>query len=92
MTGVQTCGLPISNEERGALATALGATTVVTPDLVAQHVLERTHGLGADIVYECAGRPDAVQSAVDLARLDGVFAALTDGAPGLVKVLVDPNA
>ena len=146
------------NEERGALATALGATTVVTPDLAAQHVLERTNGLGADIVYECAGRPDAVQSAVDFARrggrvcligvidgdapvnplvwlvkeisvvaslaytheefemvmdmvvdgrvqlqamhsttvgldqLDGVFAALTDGAPGLVKVLVDPNA
>ena len=29
---------------------------------------------------------------VRLDQLDGVFAALTDGAPGLVKVLVDPNA
>ena len=32
---------------------------------------ELTHGLGADIVYECVGRPFAVQSAVDLARRGG---------------------
>jgi threonine dehydrogenase-like Zn-dependent dehydrogenase len=34
-------------------------------------VKELTHGLGADIVYECVGRPFAVQSAVDLARRGG---------------------
>jgi (R,R)-butanediol dehydrogenase/meso-butanediol dehydrogenase/diacetyl reductase len=34
-------------------------------------VLDRTHGLGADVVYECVGRPETVQSAVDLARRGG---------------------
>ena len=34
-------------------------------------IKELTHGLGADIVYECVGRPFAVQSAVDMARRGG---------------------
>ena len=57
---------------RRALAAELGAHDVVEPGPLAQQmILERTHGLGADIVYECVGRPFAVQSAVDLARRGG---------------------
>ncbi len=60
------------NAERGALAAALGATDVVAPGApAAELIAERTSGLGADIVYECVGRPAAVQSAVDLARRGG---------------------
>jgi (R,R)-butanediol dehydrogenase / meso-butanediol dehydrogenase / diacetyl reductase len=60
------------NEGRRELALALGAHDALAPGaestaLVQQH----THGLGADIVYECVGRPFAVQAAVDLARRGG---------------------
>jgi (R,R)-butanediol dehydrogenase/meso-butanediol dehydrogenase/diacetyl reductase len=62
------------NEQRRALATELGAHVVVGPDAEANEVIrEHTHGLGADIVYECVGRPFAVQAAVDLARRGGAM-------------------
>ena len=60
------------NEQRRALALELGAHLAVAPGEEAdQAIRERTHGLGADIVYECVGRPFAVQSAVDLAPSRG---------------------
>ena len=60
------------NERRRALAAELGAHDVVAPGPAAdQLVTERTQGLGADVVYECVGRPAAIQSAVDLARRGG---------------------
>jgi (R,R)-butanediol dehydrogenase/meso-butanediol dehydrogenase/diacetyl reductase len=58
---------------RGRLAEELGADAVVAPSDAAAFVLERTHGLGADVVYECVGRPETVQSAVDLARRGGTM-------------------
>lgn len=62
------------NEQRRALALELGAHVAVGPGEEAdQAIRERTHGLGADIVYECVGRPFAVQSAVDLARRGGAM-------------------
>ena len=62
------------NEQRRALALDLGAHVAVSPGAEAdQAIRERTHGLGADIVYECVGRPFAVQSAVDLARRGGAM-------------------
>jgi (R,R)-butanediol dehydrogenase / meso-butanediol dehydrogenase / diacetyl reductase len=58
--------------QRRALATTLGAHHALAPGGDADAVIaELTHGLGADIVYECVGRPFAVQSAVDLARRGG---------------------
>jgi (R,R)-butanediol dehydrogenase/meso-butanediol dehydrogenase/diacetyl reductase len=58
--------------ERRALALTLGAHAAAAPGDEANDLLrELTHGLGADIVYECVGRPFAVQSAVDLARRGG---------------------
>lgn len=60
------------SEQRRATALALGAHHAVEPGARAQQLIqERTHGLGADIVYECVGRPFAVQAAVDLARRGG---------------------
>jgi (R,R)-butanediol dehydrogenase/meso-butanediol dehydrogenase/diacetyl reductase len=60
------------NERRRSLARELGAHHVVEPGAPADEMVkELTHGLGADIVYECVGRPFAVQSAVDLARRGG---------------------
>jgi len=60
------------NEGRRALARELGAHLVVEPGAEADAtVKEITNGLGADVVYECVGRPFAVQSAVDLARRGG---------------------
>ena len=60
------------NERRRALARDLGAHHCVAPGTEADALVkELTHGLGADIVYECVGRPFAVQSAVDLARRGG---------------------
>ena len=59
------------NASRAALAASLGATVTATPAEADALVKERTHGLGADIVYECVGRPDTIQSAVDLARRGG---------------------
>jgi (R,R)-butanediol dehydrogenase/meso-butanediol dehydrogenase/diacetyl reductase len=70
------------NEGRRALAAALGAHDVVEPgEAATQLVLERTHGLGADVVYECVGRASAIQAAVDLARRGGSMCliGLADG-------------
>ena len=62
------------NEERRELARRLGAHDAVAPGEEATSVIQaHTHGLGADIVYECVGRPFAVQSAVDHARRGGAM-------------------
>ncbi len=60
------------NEQRRELALALGAHDVTEPgDAAAAVIDEHTHGLGADVVYECVGRPWAIQTAVDHARRGG---------------------
>lgn len=60
------------SEHRRALATSLGADEVVAPGAEAESVVkESSGGLGADMVYECVGRPETVQSAVDLVRRGG---------------------
>ncbi len=62
------------NSQRRDLALALGAHHAVEPGAGTNHLIkELTHGLGADIVYECVGRPFAVQTAVDLARRGGAM-------------------
>lgn len=59
------------NESRRALASELGATHAVAPDDAGALIGELTHGLGADTVYECVGRPETIQGAVDHARRGG---------------------
>jgi (R,R)-butanediol dehydrogenase/meso-butanediol dehydrogenase/diacetyl reductase len=56
---------------RARLARELGATTTCLPSEIAEVVAEGTGGLGADAVVECAGRPETIQSAVDLVRRGG---------------------
>ena len=68
--------------ERRTLALDLGAHHAVAPGDEANDLIrELTNGSGADIVYECVGRPFAVQSAVDLARRGGsmCLVGLADG-------------
>jgi (R,R)-butanediol dehydrogenase/meso-butanediol dehydrogenase/diacetyl reductase len=59
------------NAARRELALALGATYATHPDDAATLVAELSHGLGADVVYECVGRTDTVQQAVGRARRGG---------------------
>ena len=61
------------NDDRRALAAELGATVTATPDTIKAVLKERTGGLGADVVYECVGRPNTIQSAVELARRGGAM-------------------
>lgn len=70
------------NAARRALAGSLGAHHVVAPGEAALDLVrEQTHGLGADVVYECVGREAAIQAAVDLARRGGevCLIGLADG-------------
>jgi (R,R)-butanediol dehydrogenase/meso-butanediol dehydrogenase/diacetyl reductase len=74
---------------RRQLAVELGATVGVAPgEEATELVYERTAGLGADVVYECVGRPETVQAAVDLARRGGSMSLI-----GLAseQVLIDPR-
>jgi (R,R)-butanediol dehydrogenase / meso-butanediol dehydrogenase / diacetyl reductase len=62
---------------RRRLATELGAINAVAPDEAAEYVQDHTHGIGADVVIECAGVPRLLQTAVDLARSGGVVQLLS---------------
>ncbi|MEE2768942.1 MAG: zinc-binding dehydrogenase [Actinomycetota bacterium] len=69
------------NERRQNLARELGANVTVTPAEAEAVTQDRTTGLGADVVYECVGRPETVQDAVDLVRRGGsvCLIGLSDG-------------
>lgn len=68
------------NPARAQLALDLGATEVVAPgDAATETIRERTKGLGADAVYECAGVARLIQTAVDFARPGG--AVMLVGVP-----------
>ncbi|MGY1616135.1 zinc-binding dehydrogenase [Geodermatophilus sp. SYSU D00691] len=67
---------------RRALAVELGATAALSPEEAADAVAERTRGLGADVVLECAGVPGLLQTAADLAR--------SGGTVGLLSFLAQP--
>ncbi|MEM7321805.1 MAG: zinc-binding dehydrogenase [Actinomycetota bacterium] len=64
------------NDTRRAGAARLGATVTTTPDEAAALILDLSGGLGADVVYECVGRAQAIQSAVALARRGGVVSMI----------------
>lgn len=61
------------NQDRRRLAERLGANQTVHPDEAREVVMDATRGLGADVVYECAGIPATVQTAVDLTRWGGTM-------------------
>ncbi|MEM7340320.1 MAG: zinc-binding dehydrogenase [Actinomycetota bacterium] len=66
------------------LACDLGADAAVAPGPELRRWLnEHGHGLGADVVYDCAGRADSLAVAADAARPGGrlvVVGAMADGA------------
>jgi (R,R)-butanediol dehydrogenase/meso-butanediol dehydrogenase/diacetyl reductase len=61
---------------RRALATRLGFTQVVEPAELRGHLDGLTRGLGADVVYECAGVASLLQPAAELVRRGGTLALL----------------
>jgi (R,R)-butanediol dehydrogenase/meso-butanediol dehydrogenase/diacetyl reductase len=57
---------------RSELASLLGADLVVPPGPEAREaVRDATGGVRADVVFECAGRPEAIEAAAELARTGG---------------------
>ena len=64
-------------EHRRAKALELGAHHAVEPGgRASEMVLDLTAGVGADVVFECAGLASLLQTAVELTRRDGVMAML----------------
>jgi (R,R)-butanediol dehydrogenase/meso-butanediol dehydrogenase/diacetyl reductase len=63
---------------RQELAYAYGAALVLEPDDPQLHrrILERTAGLGAELVLEAAGTPSSLQTAVAIARKGGKIVVL----------------
>lgn len=70
------------SDPRRKLALELGATAALAPDESTDAVLDRTRGLGGDVVLECSGVPGLLQTAADLARTGGVV--------GLISFLAQP--
>jgi (R,R)-butanediol dehydrogenase/meso-butanediol dehydrogenase/diacetyl reductase len=63
---------------RQELALAYGASLVLAPDdaQLQARILERTAGLGAELVLEAAGTPGSLRTAVDVARKGGKIVVL----------------
>jgi len=73
--------------ERLNICRALGATETInrretTVEERRGMILERTHGRGADIVYEAVGTASAVEEGINLVRTGGTYAAAGFGQPG----------
>jgi threonine 3-dehydrogenase len=66
------------NPYRRKIATQMKADYVLDPskDDVKRIVLDRTGGLGADVVLEMAGHPDAIRTAFDIVRRGGRISLL----------------
>lgn len=75
---------------RRALAASLGATKVLAPGAAADSwIRERTGGLGVDLVYECSGSQDALDTGFELVRPGGAFMLIGVSEEG---VRLDPIA
>ncbi len=66
------------NEHRRRIATQMKADVVLNPvtDDVLSTVMQRTGGLGVDVVLEMAGHPDAIRTAFDIVRRGGRISLL----------------
>ncbi len=59
-------------EHKRAIALALNAEHVIDPSVTdPRSVIEEVTGIGADVVIECAGRPETAELALTLARRGG---------------------
>ena len=84
MTGLGT------DRHRLAIAESLGARTIIIDEQdPGPIVLDLTQGLGADVVFECAGHPDGLPQALALARKGGTIGVLGQGtAPSTFNTAV----
>ena len=74
MTGLQV------DKDRLKIAQSLGARTIVVDETdPAEAIRELTRGLGADVVFECAGHPSGVPQALKLVRKGGRIGILGQG-------------
>ncbi|WP_020389571.1 zinc-binding dehydrogenase [Kribbella catacumbae] len=73
--------------QRRALALEFGATVACSPDELA----DAAQVFGADVVLELSGNSRAVQSALDIAGLNGCVALVGSVSPG-PEVRFEPNA
>ena len=77
VAGAQTIIAVEPNAKRQVLAHDLGADAVVAPGEAALELVRtRTAGLGADVVFDCAGTGTALDTAVLLARPGGTVMAV----------------
>ena len=79
-----------SRQAQRTMAEQFGADCVIDPAAqdVKQAVLERTDGLGADVVIESVGRTSTVEQAIDLAKRGGtivIFGFTPEGAEAVFK-------
>lgn len=65
------------SELRRRIGLELGASSAVGPDEAADAVQTLTGGMGADVVFECAGVPSLLQTAVDLTRAGGLVSLVS---------------
>ncbi|MGD7707077.1 zinc-dependent alcohol dehydrogenase [Microlunatus sp. Y2014] len=63
-------------EARRRVATGLGFTDVVHPDDVTDLITEATGGVGADVVFECAGVASLLQPSATMVRRGGTLSLL----------------
>ena len=61
---------------RREMATSLGFTDVLDPSDLRTRLEEISNGLGADVLYECAGVASLLQSSAELVRRGGTLALL----------------
>ncbi len=77
VAGAATVVVVEPQEDRRPLAVTLGADVAVAPgEAAALLVDEVTEGRGADVVVECAGRPELLATALGLARRGGTVLLL----------------
>lgn len=73
LAGATTTYVTEISKTRADVARKLGADQVFNPKEVraVDEVVKLTKGLGADVVFECVGRPDTIQSAQKAVRKGG---------------------
>lgn len=78
-------------EHKRAIAKKLGAEVVFGPEVDTKSAVYDLTGVGADVVIECAGKPETARLALDLARRGGTveFFGVCDVGSA---ISVEPNA
>jgi L-iditol 2-dehydrogenase len=87
--GAKVVALSERREARRKAALELGAARVVDPESFVQETHHATNGLGATVVFECSGAPEAVDAAVAASERGGRIALV--GITETDDVKLDPH-